>query len=115
VLRRADHGAGKHRIRVIVTLPVEPCIIDHGEFPNLEFGTCACGTGKWVVDPGGRLRTCEQNPEILGSLLESSFAELSTLGSAEAFRSDHLKPECSGCDMIARCGGGCRFVRTRHP
>ena len=110
LLATADARSRELGIPVIVTLPVEPCIIDHASYPNLEFGTCACGSFKWVVDPLGNLRTCEQNPAILGSLLESDFATLSSLESAEAFRADNLGPQCQGCDMFASCGGGCRFL-----
>ncbi|MBW2260793.1 MAG: radical SAM protein [Deltaproteobacteria bacterium] len=112
VLRRADGKSREHGIPVNVTIPVEPCIIDHEQYPGLNFGTCVCGTGKWVVDPVGNLRTCEQNPEILGSLLDSGFGELSALEGADAFRRDHLKPECNGCDLLHSCGGGCRFTRN---
>lgn len=111
VLHKADARSREHRIPVNVTIPVEPCIIDHAEYPNLNFGTCACGTAKWVIDPVGNLRTCEQNPQILGSFLDRDFGALSTLDSVEAFRRDHMKPECSGCEMLSRCGGGCRFMR----
>jgi radical SAM protein with 4Fe4S-binding SPASM domain len=113
VLHRADAASREHGIPVNVTIPVEPCIIDHEHHPGLNFGTCACGTKKWVVDPVGHLRTCEQNPRILGSLLESGFGELAALESAAAFRSDDLKPECKACDRYVRCGGGCRFARAQ--
>jgi radical SAM protein with 4Fe4S-binding SPASM domain len=110
VLSLADGKSRDLGIPVNVTIPVEPCLFDHSLTPHLDFGTCACGSFKWVVDPLGNLRTCEQNPEILGSLLDSTFAALSSLESAEAFRRDHLRPECPSCDMLASCGGGCRFL-----
>lgn len=108
-------ASGKSRelgIPVNVTLPVEPCLIDHAAYPDLNFGTCACGSFKWVVDPLGNLRTCEQNPAILGSLLDSTFAALSSLEASRAFRADHLRPECPSCDALASCGGGCRFLNV---
>jgi radical SAM protein with 4Fe4S-binding SPASM domain len=111
VLARADAKGRELGIPVNVTIPVEPCLVDHDETPHLRFGTCACGTVKWAVDPLGNLRTCEQNPEILGSLLETGFAELAGCESALAFARDDLGPECGACDMHGRCGGGCRFAR----
>jgi len=113
VLGRADAASREHGMAVNATIPVEPCIVDHADYPALGFGACVCGAGKWVVDPVGNLRTCEQNPAILGSLLDGGFGDLSVL--AAGFRRDGLKPECSGCSLAARCGGGCRFLRGARP
>ncbi len=109
-LSTADAKSGEFGMPVAVTVPIEPCIIGHERFPHLHFGTCCCGREKWVIDPLGNLRTCEQNPVILGSLFEKSFSELAESIEAERFRDDNLKKECGGCSFYPSCGGGCRFL-----
>ena len=110
-LAAADARSAGLGIPVAVTIPVESCIIGHGRFPHLHFGKCCCGREKWVIDPLGNLRTCEQNPEILGSLFERSFSELAGSLQATGFRNDDLKRDCGECPVYESCGGGCRFLR----
>lgn len=109
-LTTADNRSEKLGIPVAVTIPIEPCVIVHERFPHLHFGTCCCGKEKWVIDPLGNLRTCEQNPEILGSLFEKGFEELACSIRADRFRKDNLRAECTNCIDYFRCGGGCRFL-----
>lgn len=113
-LRAADRKSREYNIPVNITIPVEPCITDHKDYPYLNFGSCVCGRKKWVIDPFGNLRTCEQNPEILGNLFDSDFRELSMLKKASVFRDNNLKPDCIRCKQFNRCGGGCRFSREVH-
>jgi AdoMet-dependent heme synthase len=110
VLQAADVKAKQLKVSVNATIPVEPCEIDHQQFEKINFGTCVCGKHKWVVDPFGNLRTCEQNSDILGSLFQHTFDELANSQKAIDFRCQYQKPECNGCAMFSSCGGGCRFV-----
>lgn len=107
----AERKSAELNMTINVTIPVESCVIDQKRFPNLNFGSCACGRNKWVIDPLGNLRTCEQNPRVLGSLFNHSFAELAQSRTAELFRSDDLKSNCGDCEAFRHCGGGCRFAR----
>ena len=110
LLTRANRKAGGFGIPVAVTLPVEDCLLPHANYPNLQFGRCYCGESKWAIDPLGRLRTCEQNAEVLGSLLEASFSTLVSLPAVKAFRSNKASAACLDCRRFASCGGGCRFA-----
>jgi len=111
LLTRADSKAAELGIEAAVTLPVEDCILPHSRYPHLQFGRCICGEGKWAIDPLGRLRTCEQNAEILGSLLKEDFQFLASLPAVGAFRANTARgEECSRCGRFDNCGGGCRFV-----
>lgn len=112
-LKIANEKAAKYRLPISVTIPVEPCLIDHKDYPHLRFGSCVCGRNKWAIDPLGNLRTCEQNPEILGSLFEKSFIELSNMPMAEKFRNNNFKSGCTDCPVFKNCGGGCRFLRRQ--
>ena len=109
-LRRADAFAATKRRTLDVTLPVEDCLIPHELYPNLRFHPCTCGSVKWVIDPAGGLRTCEQSDEVLGSLLSASAGELFEGQMVETFLSNNFREDCRDCSAWARCGGGCRFA-----
>ncbi len=97
-------------MKVYAALPVEDCLLRHADYPGISFGSCICGAGKWSISPSGDLRVCEQSPHILGSLLESTFAELSRSRYVENFRNSNRNPGCTSCSSYGVCGGGCRFL-----
>ena len=97
-------------ITVYAAIPVEDCLLHHSDYPGISFGSCICGAGKWAISPSGDLRVCEQSPHILGSLLESSFEELSLSHYVEEFRRSNRSPDCESCGWASVCGGGCRFL-----
>lgn len=101
--------AEKISMPMLVTLPVEACVVAHSKYPALHFNRCVCGDEKWVVDPQGYLRTCEQNQERIGNLAMHSFAELSASQAVKCFRAQMRKPQCLNCKLYDGCGGGCRF------
>ncbi|MCU0652996.1 MAG: radical SAM protein [Candidatus Pacebacteria bacterium] len=113
VLGIANDRAEKYRVPVNITVPVEACRINHKKYPRLNFGACVCGRQKWAIDPAGNLRTCEQNPDILGNLLEKSFAELIETNPAKKFQESNFHGNCIECGDFGRCGGGCRFLRDK--
>lgn len=118
VLSVADKKAGELGIPVNITIPIEDCMISHGDYRHLNFGTCVCGAGKWVIDPKGNLRTCEQNPGILGNLFEKKFSELARSEVVSVFRGRGLRKDCCSCAKKDNCGGGCRILhasRTGKP
>ncbi len=110
VLFIADKKAKEYNFPINVTVPVESCLIGHQKYPNLNFGTCVCGRNKWVIDSLGNLRTCEQNPEILGSLFKNSFSELTQLADVKFFQNNNFKKDCPDCEKFINCGGGCRIL-----
>jgi len=110
-LRMADSAAEKFKIPVTAAVPVEHCLLNTRDLTNLHFGTCGCGDAKWVIDPWGNLRTCEQNPEAVGNLLEMNFSVLAQKPAVLRFRNDDLYQDCKSKKCYERCGGGCRFGR----
>ncbi len=110
-LGEADRAAQTFGIPVIVAVPIEHCQIDTTKYPDLHFGTCLCGAYKWTIDPFGNLRTCEQNPAILGSLINTGFDRHFQLPSVSEFRNNDLHPDCKSKPCYTVCGGGCRFCR----
>ncbi len=111
LLSTADKKANTYKIPINVTIPLENCIINHKNYPNLNFGSCTCGKTKWLIDPSGNLRTCEKKATILGNLLKEKFLKLSKSIPAQKFQLDNLKSECTKCYYYNNCGGGCRFLR----
>ncbi len=111
VLLRINDQNREYRFPVNITIPVESCVMEHSKYPYLNFGTCACGQIKWVIDPVGNLRTCEQNPEIIGNLCKSEFKELAQSLPVKEFQRKDLKTDCRECASYQNCGGGCRFCR----
>ena len=112
ILSEAGEAARRFPVPVHVTIPVEDCLLPHDRHPGLNFTGCRCGREKWAVDPRGGLRTCEQNPEVLGSLLDRSFADLADLPAARRFRGAVRFPACEGCSAFPDCGGGCRIAHS---
>ncbi|OGC14289.1 hypothetical protein A2526_04675 [candidate division WOR-1 bacterium RIFOXYD2_FULL_36_8] len=112
VLVIADKKSKEYKMPINITIPIESCIINHKEYPNLNFGSCVCGKEKWVIDPFGNLRTCEQNPQVIGNLLSSNFSELSQSESVKSFQENNFSISCEKCGRFENCGGGCRFVRS---
>jgi len=113
-LHIANQKGAKYKIPINITIPIKACEIDHKKYPHLNFGTCGCGLYKWVIDSLGNLRTCEQNPNILGNLLNKSFSELSNLDDVTRFRKNNAKVICNQCIRFKNCGGGCRFIKSEE-
>ena len=112
ILKIADKKSHELNIPVYVTIPIENCIIPHSSYPHLRFSPCVCGKEKWVVDPFGNLRTCEQNEEIIGNLFKNSFEELSQSFIVDKFRKQNLFSDCNQKECFLECGGGCRFTNN---
>lgn len=111
VLTMANRKAEEYKRPINITIPVEDCLIPHELFPSLNFGTCSCAEAKWVIDPSGNLRMCEQNPHILGNLTTDSFLSLQTLPNVAQFKDQNRTAHCRHCHSYASCGGGCRFAQ----
>jgi radical SAM protein with 4Fe4S-binding SPASM domain len=115
-LELADKAAAEAGIFVYTGIPVEPCTAQWKLFPEITFSTCHCGEVKWAIDPRGNLRTCEQNPETLGNLLENSFSEIveNSKNSIDSFRQWRNSEGCFSCSLPGECSGGCRFAEQFH-
>jgi radical SAM protein with 4Fe4S-binding SPASM domain len=108
-LSEVNRCSSDYKIPVIAAIPIEHCMIDTSAYRNINFGTCVCGDAKWVIDPAGRLRICEQNPEILGTLPNDNFENLVNDEAVSRFRNLDFHSDCKIKSCYAMCGGGCRF------
>jgi radical SAM protein with 4Fe4S-binding SPASM domain len=110
-LAMANETAIASGIHIYTGIPIEPCIASNAEFPGISFSTCQCGETKWAIDPRGNLRTCEQNKNTLGNLLETPFEDILNRNTAEMQKFRQWRPStvCKSCDRSNGCIGGCRF------
>jgi MoaA/NifB/PqqE/SkfB family radical SAM enzyme len=76
LVAKANVAARRFKLDISLGIPLPSGLVNPGNFKNLRFGACGAGKGKWAVDSLGNLRLCEQEPHILGNLLNSRFSEL---------------------------------------
>lgn len=105
----ADRFAEIYPLRIDVTLPIRFCELNRKHYPHLHFGPCFCGEYKWAIDSQGNLRTCEQNPQILGNLLQTQWEMLRQKPVVKDFKKQYFREDCPQCEFYTICGGGCRF------
>ncbi len=97
------------KVRVAISLPL--CCVDSGHYPDLGFGRCAVtgATPGFTIDPSGGLRACSISPTVLGDLRRESWQAILDRARDGYFRRMTTPPEaCRDCDLLQRCGGGCR-------
>lgn len=106
-LRQAE-PFGKDGMRLQVTMPVPPCVIDTRDFPHITFSSCPIGTEaqELALGPRGELRNCTLHTEVIGDARTSSFAELVTSELVSRYR-DTTPEFCAPCPMKETCIGGC--------
>jgi radical SAM protein with 4Fe4S-binding SPASM domain len=107
-LRAADSFAGRHETAVHCTMPIPHCMVDEAEYARVEFGECSAGTehGEPAIDCEGRLKLCTVQQGTVGSLFESSLAELVAAEAVGRFRRS-IPPFCEACPHREGCLGGC--------
>ena len=104
-----DGFVGKFKFPISVSIPIQPCVIDMKKYSNLSYGYCPSGNERsyYTIDFLGNVRICNHSPEILGNLLEEDFAEIIKNSYVEEFKKV-LPKECSGCEHLNECRGGCK-------
>jgi radical SAM protein with 4Fe4S-binding SPASM domain len=105
----ADAASAEYSFPISCSIPLQPCLIDPGEYPHLQFGYCAAGTDRAypTLDPLGNLRPCNHTPTILGNLLEEPFADLIAPDRIAAFV-EAVPAFCAPCALRDTCQGGCK-------
>ncbi len=78
LVKNAGTAAQRYKLKIDFGIPLPGNLVDPNDFKDLRFATCGAGKYKWAVDSLGNLRLCEQEPCILGNLLDSQFPELKT-------------------------------------
>lgn len=105
----ADAAAAEFHFPISCSIALQPCLIDHSTYPNLNFGFCAAGTERayYTLDPLGNLRPCNHTTTILGNLLEEPFADLVSPERMREFV-EAVPAFCGPCALRDTCQGGCK-------
>jgi radical SAM protein with 4Fe4S-binding SPASM domain len=107
------HAFAEQGMRISSTMPIPPCVVELDDFPKINFGFCAVGSGdqELALSPEGYLRHCTLHRGALfggRDVLDESL-ELATLPRSEellAYRKE-VPEMCRGCRHEHTCGGGC--------
>ena len=105
----ADAASVEFNFSISCSIAMQPCLVDHAAYPNLNFGFCAAGTDRayYTLDPLGNLRPCNHTPTILGNLLEEPFADMVAPERMRAF-GEAAPAFCDPCALRDTCQGGCK-------
>lgn len=109
-LGQAQAIASKYRLRLPVSIPIPPCVLDPTPYTRLRFGFCPRG-GKdsyYTVAPDGRLRPCNHSSVILGDLKREDFGDIVRSARTREFWKP-IPAECRSCQLPLgrKCRGGC--------
>jgi radical SAM protein with 4Fe4S-binding SPASM domain len=108
-LEIANAAAEEFNFPISCSIAMQPCLIDHHAYPNLNFGFCAAGTDRayYTLDPLGSLRPCNHTPTVLGNLLEEPFTDLIAPERLAPFV-EAAPAFCDPCTLRGTCQGGCK-------
>lgn len=80
------------------------------KYKRLNIGyQCAAAKGFFVIDPSGKVRTCNHSPRVVGHIFNKPI--VSDTAYWNTFANSEYKPEvCKTCKAISICDCGCREV-----
>lgn len=87
------------------------CAIKNADkYKHINVGyQCAAAKGFFVVDPSGKIRTCNHSPHIVGNVFDAPL--ISDVEYWNMFALSEYSPSmCDGCKFSSRCDCGCREV-----
>lgn len=96
-------------MQVQAASPITPCSVSTNDSYNLFAfeGSCEAGKSSYVIGSNGMVRACARDDKEYGRFMTDSFRDL--WQAMEEWRDDSFVPsECSKCDHLSRCHGGCR-------
>ncbi len=101
-----DHGQ-----RLIWYTPTQYC---HFDPTQMELGVKGCTAALYnmCIEPDGSVLPCQSYYQPLGNLLTDSWDSIWNHPLAVSLRERQAIPsECSGCQLLPECGGGCPLAR----
>jgi radical SAM protein with 4Fe4S-binding SPASM domain len=112
-----DGISEKYGFPIVVSVPIEPCLVDISPFKHIHFGFCPLGgsSSYFTIDPSGDIRLCNHSPVVLGNLDRDSFLDIySNHSYVRSFREDWPE-ECRQCDPELKdlCKGGCKAAAAQ--
>jgi radical SAM protein with 4Fe4S-binding SPASM domain len=97
--------------RMIWYTPTQYC---HFDPIQLELGVKGCTAALYnmCIEPDGNVIPCQSYYQPLGSLLNDPWDKIWNHELAQSLRQRKNLPEgCTGCALLAECGGGCPLER----
>jgi radical SAM protein with 4Fe4S-binding SPASM domain len=97
--------------RLIWYTPTQYC---HFNPVHFELGIKGCSAARYnmCIEPNGDVLPCQSYYESLGNILNNSWQSIWEHPLAlQIRRRTNLPEECSTCDYLAECGGGCPLAR----
>ena len=95
------------------TMPIPPCAVELGRFPEIDFHDCPIGTARqeFALGPRGELRHCALHADPIAGATDVldprvDVAALFAPGDPHRYKSQ-LPVYCNGCAHASTCGGGC--------
>ena len=87
-------------------------IKDPDKYKHISIGyQCAAAKGFFVIDPSGKVRTCNHSPHVVGHIFDEEI--VSDVEYWNTFADSEYKPSmCAGCKVIDKCDCGCREVAS---
>ena len=85
------------------------CIIDNTEkYTHLRVASmCSAAKEFFVIDPSGKVRTCNHSPRVVGHILENPIISDTEYWNTFARRS-YIPASCVPCPQVDYCDCGCR-------
>lgn len=83
---------------------------DSWKYKRIHIGyQCAAAKGFFVIDPSGKVRTCNHSPRVVGHIFDNPM--VTDTAYWNTFADSEYKPEaCKQCKTIGLCDCGCREV-----
>jgi radical SAM protein with 4Fe4S-binding SPASM domain len=107
LLETAIKKTSRHEQRLIWYTPTQYCGFDPVEM-NLGVKGCTAALYNMCVEPDGGVLPCQSYYQPLGNILADSWDSIWNHDLAVRLRERLELPEkCSGCSLLAECGGGC--------
>jgi len=115
LLELARNHVAKTGQRMIWYTPTQYC---HFDPMQLELGVKGCTAALYnmCIEPDGSVLPCQSYYQPLGNMLTSPWESIWNHELAVSLRErENLPAGCSGCALLAECGGGCPLERkTAH-
>ena len=85
------------------------CFLDTLPYPHIRFTACSTDFTRRpvTVNYRGDVRFCNHSPYVLGNIYERPIGDILT-DPENVARYSVLPEQCSRCELLQRCGGGCR-------
>lgn len=104
--------ADQYHIPIVISVVVEPCVVDVRNYPRLNFGWCPLAGERsyFTVDPAGNVRICNHSPVVVGNIHTDAFPDIYYRHPYVRRFRETLPVECADCPPSLRemCGGGCK-------